>query len=168
MMELQQIVHHIPIATTLFAIYFTKEIWQHWRERRTTYLMWWTIGVITFMLGTLSESVHALFGWQPLNVRLWYIVGALLGGFPLAQGSAYLLTSRRFANTATVVIVSLIVVASVAVLLTPIVIPPDFDYRLTGRVFEWQWVRWFSPFINIYSLIFLVGGALYSAWRYYR
>jgi hypothetical protein len=30
----------------------------------------------------------------------------------------------------------------------------------------WQWVRSFSPFINTYAVIFLVGGAVISAWRY--
>lgn len=25
-----------------------------------------------------------------------------------------------------------------------------------------------TPFINIYALIFLVGGAFYSAWKYYK
>ena len=34
---------------------------------------------------------------------------------------------------------------------------------LSGDVFEWQWVRLFSPLINTYAFIFLVGGAVYSA-----
>jgi hypothetical protein len=29
-------------------------------------------------------------------------------------------------------------------------------------------VRYFSPFINTYSFIFLVGGAVYSSFKYYR
>ena len=33
---------------------------------------------------------------------------------------------------------------------------------------EWQWVRLFSPLLNTYALIFLVGGAGWSAWRYWR
>ena len=33
---------------------------------------------------------------------------------------------------------------------------------------EWSWVRLFSPFINIYAFIFLVGGAAWSAVRYAR
>ena len=33
---------------------------------------------------------------------------------------------------------------------------------------EWSWVRLFSPFINIYAFIFLVGGAAWSAIRYAR
>ncbi len=33
---------------------------------------------------------------------------------------------------------------------------------------EWSWVRLFSPFINTYALIFLVGGAALSAVRFSR
>ena len=57
---------------------------------------------------------------------------------------------------------------SICVILTPIAIPEGFNYKLTGAVFEWKWVRYFSPIINIYAFIFLVGGAFYSAYRYYR
>ncbi|MBT8269615.1 MAG: hypothetical protein HKO67_00875 [Flavobacteriaceae bacterium] len=160
-------IDYIPIATTIFSFFFLKEIVSHYRRRKKPYLLWWSIGVLTFGLGTLAESIHALFGWNSINLRLWYIVGALLGGFPLAQGSVFLLMKRRFARVSAILIVSLILVASVFVLLTPISIPEGFDYRLTGAVFSWEWVRYFSPFINLYAFLFLVGGALYSARKYY-
>ena len=32
----------------------------------------------------------------------------------------------------------------------------------------WQWVRLFSPLINLYAVVFLIGGAIWSAWRYWR
>lgn len=162
------LVEYIPIFTTLFAIYFTKEIYVHYKSRKTNYLKWWTIGVITFGLGTLSESIHALLGWNASNVRFWYIVGALLGGFPLAQGSVYLLMKKRFAKLSSLFFISLIGLASLFVILSPIEIPPNFDYKLTGAVFQWKWVRYFSPIINLYAFIFLVGGAIYSAYRYYK
>ncbi|MBN2637034.1 MAG: hypothetical protein JXR61_12245 [Prolixibacteraceae bacterium] len=161
-------IEYIPIITTLFAIYFVKEIFFHYRQRKTKYLLWWTIGVLTFGLGTLSESINVLFGWNPVNVRYWYIVGALLGGFPLAQGSVYLLMNRNFATITSYFFVPLIIAVSICVLLTPISIPENFNYKLTGAVFEWRWVRYFSPFINLYAFIFLVGGAIYSAIKYYR
>lgn len=161
-------VEYIPILTTLFSVYFVKEIFSHYLERKTKYLLWWTIGVLTFGLGTLSESINVLFGWNPVNVRYWYIVGALLGGFPLAQGSVYLLMNRKFADITTYFFVTMILVGSVAVILTPISIPEGFEYKLTGAVFEWEWVRYFSPLINMYAFIFLVGGAIYSAIKYYR
>ena len=161
-------IEHIPILTTLFSIYFIIKIYGHYKVRKTKYLLWWTVGVLTFGLGTLSESINVLFGWNEINLRYWYIVGALLGGFPLAQGSVYLLMNRKFANFTTYFFITLIVVASVCVIFTPISIPDGFEYKLTGAVFEWKWVRYFSPLINLYAFIFLVGGAIYSAVKYYR
>ncbi len=159
---------YIPIFTTVLSLFFFYEILQHYRQKGKSYLLWWTIGVLTFGLGTMAESINVLFGWSASNLRYWYIVGALLGGFPLAQGSVYLLMKRKFANVTSVLIVSIIVVASVFVILSPIELPDNFDGKLTGRVFGWEWVRYFSPFINLYAFIFLVGGAIYSAIKYYR
>jgi hypothetical protein len=59
-----------------------------------------------------------------------------------------------------------IVAGSICVLGSPIDYAKVDVSRLTGSVFKWQWVRWFSPFINLYALAFLAGGAIYSAWRY--
>ena len=165
---MQQIIEHIPIATTIIAIFFAREIYQHYQRRKTTYLLWWTIGVLTFGLGTMAESINILFGWNAINLKYWYIVGALLGGFPLAQGSVYLLMNKKFARFTSIIFIVIIVIASGCVVLTPLAIPADYDYKLTGSVFAWQWVRYFSPFINIYAFIFLVGGAIYSAYKYYR
>ena len=161
-------IEYIPIFTTLFSAYFFREIFRHYQYRKTTYLLWWSLGVLTFGLGTVAESINILIGWSIPNVKYWYIVGALLGGFPLAQGSVYLLMKKRFADISSVFFVSLIIVSSVFVILTPITIPDNFDYKLTGKVFEWKWVRYFSPLINLYAFVFLVGGAIYSAIKYYR
>lgn len=159
-------IEYIPIITTLFSIYFTREIYLHYKFKKTEYLKWWTIGVITFGLGTLSESINVLFGWQEWNLRFWYILGALLGGFPLAQGSVYLLMNRKFAKTTTWIFSTLIVLGAMAAILSPVSSPDLYDGKLTGKVFEWSWVRYFSPFINLYAFIFLVGGAIFSAVRY--
>ncbi len=162
------IIEYIPIITTMFAIYFAKEIYEHYKIRRTTYLLWWTIGVVTYGLGTFTESINVVFGWSVANLKLWYIVGALLGALPLAQGSAYLLMSRKFANATSVLFVSLILIAATSVVFTPVVVPEHFNYKLTAAIFEWKWVRYFSPLINLYSFVLLVGGAVYSAIKYYR
>ena len=159
---------YIPIFTTIFSIYFFKEIFAHYKKRQTTYLLWWSIGVLTFGLGTLAESINVLFGWSAFNLKYWYIVGALLGGFPLAQGSVYLLMNRKFANVTTIIFVALILIASIFIVMAPIELPDPFDGKLTGKVFGWTWVRYFSPFINLYAFIFLVGGAIYSAIKYYK
>ncbi len=165
---MENLVEYIPIITTIFATFFSIVMFRHYNTRRTMYLLWWFIGIVTFALGTLTESINALIGWNETNMRAWYITGALLGGFPLAQGSVYLLMKRRFADVSSVFWVTVIVVAAVFVCLSPIQDPSTVDYKLTGKVLEWRWVRLFSPFINLYALIFLVGGAVYSAMRYNR
>ena len=159
---------YIPILTTIFSIYFFNEIFSHYLKKKTKYLLWWAIGVLTFGLGTLAESINVLVGWSEINLKYWYIVGALLGGFPLAQGSVYLLMNRKFANATTMVFMALILIASIFVILSPIELPDSFNEKLTGKVFSWTWVRYFSPLINLYAFVFLVGGAIYSAIKYYK
>ena len=160
-------VSYVPVLTTLFSIFFLSRIVPHYLAKRSSYLLWWTLGVLTFGLGTLTESINAIFGWSEWNTKVWYIVGALLGGYPLAQGTIYLLMKRRFADISALVCSAVIIIAAVCVLASPIAIPEGFDQRLTGRVFAWQWVRGFSPLLNLYAFVFLFGGAVYSAVQYF-
>ncbi len=160
-------VHFIPIVTTVIAFAFAFVIFGRYRERRSgPHLLWWGGGVLMYGIGTLTEATVTLAGWHELVFRSWYIAGALLGGAPLAQGTVYLLLSRRTAHILAAVLMSTVVVAATFVVLTPIDYAAVETYRLSGRVMEWQWVRAFSPFINTYAFIFLVGGAALSAYRF--
>jgi hypothetical protein len=158
---------YIPIATTLFSVYFLTIMYSHWRKKPDAlYLMWWTIGVLTYGIGTLVESAHTLAGWSPFIFKTWYIAGAFLGGVPLAQGTIYLLMKRKTAHILTSILVLVLIVSSVLVILSPLDATKVGD-KLNGNVLEWSFIRLITPFINIYAVIFLVGGAFYSAWKYY-
>jgi hypothetical protein len=163
------VVSYLPIVTTGVAAAFALVLYRHWSTNRSArHVTWWLIGVVLFGVGTLTEALTALVGWQEPIFRAWYITGALLGGAPLAQGTVYLVMSRRSADRLTVSMVTYATMAAVFVLLTPIAydrVEPD---RLASRVMEWGWVRLFSPLLNTYALVFLVGGAAWSAWRYRR
>jgi hypothetical protein len=158
----------IPILTTAVAVVFCAALLRRWRDKGGTHLLWWAIGTATYALGTATEASVTLFGWDPALFRLWYISGALLGGAPLAQGTVYLLLSRPTAHRLTMALVSVIIVASVCVLLSPLRLELVEPHHLTGRVLGWSWVRAFSPFVNTYAFVFLAGGAALSAWRYAR
>ncbi len=41
-------------------------------------------------------------------------------------------------------------------------------HRPSGAILAWRWIRWMTPFINVYSAFFLVGGAAVSSWRYVK
>ena len=116
-------VSYIPVLTTLFSVFFLSRIVPHYLAKRSPYLLWWTLGVLTFGMGTLTESINAIFGWSEWNTKVWYIVGALLGGYPLAQGTIYLLMKKRFADISAVVCSAFILVAAFCVLSSPIEIP---------------------------------------------
>ncbi len=163
------LVHFLPILTTAVALAFAVALVRRWLERRSgPHLLWWAAGALTYAIGTATEASTTLFGWREPVFRAWYIAGALLGGAPLAQGTVYLLLSRRTAHRLTALLLAVIVVAATCVVLSPVTPPPADAHRLTGRVLEWTWVRAFSPFINLYALTFLVGGAALSAARYAR
>jgi hypothetical protein len=165
-------VSYIPVLTTTFSLFFLSRIVPHYLSKGSPYLLWWTLGVLTFGLGTLTESINAIFGWSEWNTKVWYIVGALLGGYPLAQGTIYLLMNKRFAEISAAVCSVGIVLAAICVLASPIELPANFDHRLTGSVLQLNWaMKWvrfaFAPLLNTYALIFLGGGAVYSAFKYF-
>jgi hypothetical protein len=161
------LVHYVPVVTTLLAVPFALEIFRRWRlHPERLHLLWWAIGIAVYGIGTFTEAWTTLLGWNPTVFRSWYISGALLGGAPLAQGSVYLLLNRKTAHLLTALLIAYVVVASVAVMMAPIDYAAVEPYRLTGRVFAWPWVRLFSPAVNLYAVIFLIGGAVVSALRY--
>lgn len=164
-----QFIYFIPIATFTLSLIFSFILFKHYRQKpEATYVLWWLIGVLTYGAGTFTESYNTLFGWNETNFRWWYITGALLGGAPLAQGSVYLLMKKQTANILSAVLIIAVVLSSIFVLKSPIKFELVEPERMSGKVFEWQWVRAFSPFINLYAVTFLVGGAIISAIKYFK
>lgn len=161
-------VHYIPILTTVLSLAFAVVIFRRYQLKGGLHHLWWGIGMLTYAAGTITESATTLLGWHEPVFRLWYITGALLGGAPLAQGTVYLLLSRRTANRLSVALIAAVALGAVLVWLSPINYTAVEPYRLSGKVLGWPWVRYISPFINTYALIFLVGGAVVSGLRYAR
>ena len=84
--------HYLPIATTVIAAAFAWSLFRKYRARPTPHIGWWAAGVACYGVGTALESAVTLAGNTVLLTKLWYVAGAVLGGYPLAQGSLYLLT----------------------------------------------------------------------------
>jgi len=162
-------VHYLPIATTLVSIAFATIIFRRYLIRRSgPHLLWWGFGVACYGLGTALESTITLFGNTIVLTKAWYIAGALLGGYPLAQGTVYLLLRRRTAHVLSAITVPFIVVVSVFVVFSPVNIDAMLAHKPGGDVLAWQWVRLMTPLINSYAALFLIGGAILSAVRFAR
>ncbi|MGE3466009.1 MAG: hypothetical protein AB7J13_03670 [Pyrinomonadaceae bacterium] len=161
-----QPVHYLPILTTVLSAYFLYHIGKRYLEKGGTHLFWWAAGVFTYGLGTLLESVITLYGNTPLLNKAWYVAGAFLGGYPLAQGSVYLHLKRRNADLLTCITLPFILVSAVIVFLSPVNVALLEAHRPGGASLGWQWIRLLTPIINIYAAIFLIGTAVWSAIRF--
>lgn len=161
-------VYHLPVLTTIVSAFFLVTMVKKAKHRPDPSMIWWAIGVFTYGVGTAIESSIAFFGNSIALNKAWYVAGALLGGYPLAQGTVYLLFKRRTAHIMTVVTVAIVAIASVLVLISPVNHEAFNTLKPSSDLIGWSWIRIAVPFINTYAAIFLVGGAIVSAVRFFR
>lgn len=160
---------YLPLGTSLICLVFFITLILHARIRLwAPHLVWWAIGVAFYGFGTLIEGTIGIFGNTPTLTKIWYIVGALWGAYPLAQGTVYLLLNRKTANILTLLSLPLVILFSLFAMLSPIKVGLVKSTLPTGKLLEWVWVRWLTPIVNIYAVVFLVGGAIWSAWRAWK
>jgi hypothetical protein len=167
------ITHYLPILTTIISALFAWEIMHRYRLKRRLHLpayhlLWWGIGIITYGVGTLIESINTLWGWSEPLFKAWYIAGALLGGAPLAIGTLYLLGGLRAGHSAVTLLCLAVGITSLFVILSPVQYELVDPTILNSKVLAWQRIRLVSPFINGTAFLLLVGGAFYSAWLFFR
>jgi hypothetical protein len=161
-------IHYLPIVTTVLSALFATTLYRRWLERRSPHLWWWAFGISTYGAGTAIESAITLFGNTVALTKAWYVAGALLGGYPLAQGSLFLSWPRPVARKLTAVTLTFVVIASILVVLSPVDLAMLEPNRPSGAILGWRWIRLLTPFINLYAVFFLIGGAIRSAWRHYK
>jgi hypothetical protein len=170
-------------VTGVFALIVLKR----WYEKRRLHLLAWGIGLSLYFLGTLSQVVLAL-TWSRFFFALWYWSGALMVAAWLGQGTAYLLIRRG--NIARNMQMALLLVAVMTLPWTLFFTQfnesawhPGADMTAIYRDYtdangEFHTgimpgeargtVRFFSPIMNLWGTVLLVGGAIYSAWLFNR
>jgi len=164
-----EFIHHLPIGTTVIsAAFFAVLLRRYLLIGRGAHLLWWAGGVFAYGVGTALEASITLGGNSIALNKAWYVAGAIFGGYPLAQGTVFLLLRRRTAVILTAVSLPAAIGAAALVLASPVVLDAMEPHRPTGAILEWSWVRLLTPFINLYAVVFLIGGAILSAIRYAR
>lgn len=160
---------YLPVATTILsAVFCAVLLRRHHTKGKGAHLLWWAAGVFFYGAGTGLESSITLFGNSITLTKAWYIFGALLGGYPLAQGTVYLLLRRRAANILTALSLPFIAAVSLLVVLSPVHAELMDPTKPGGAILGWRWVRLCTPVINLYAMFFLIGGAILSAKRFAR
>ncbi|MFQ6013991.1 MAG: hypothetical protein ACE5NP_00935 [Anaerolineae bacterium] len=162
----------LPFGSTAIILVFAALVFRRYGERKGLHLLIWGIGLVMFGIGSLAES-YSVFGWNALVFRSWYLFGAVLVAAWLGQGTVYLLARRRVAH----VLLVLLILGSLFALQQVFSLPLDSSRFLASEPLSAQYreilpagalVRKLTPIFNIYGTFTLIGGAIYSAWIFWR
>ncbi|MBI4329246.1 MAG: hypothetical protein HY685_05225 [Chloroflexi bacterium] len=162
----------LPFLSTGVMASFAVVVFRRYWRRRLPHLLLWGIGLTMFGIGSFAEA-YSILAWSPTVFLAWYLFGAMLNAGWIGQGTIYLLAKRPFAHVSAAVLVVLSLVGMVGMLTLPLntagVAAPVILSELYREILPTgAWIRSLTPIFNIYGLVALVGGAIYSAWLFWR
>lgn len=167
----------LPFLSSAVMLVFTVFVLQRYAVRRAPHFLFWGIGLAMFGAGSFAEAYFAL-AWNEWVFFAWYLFGAALNAGWIGHGTVYLLFRKRWVHVLTVVLVlgSLVTTALMLQVVPRLdasqfttALPISEQYRrIMPSVEDGATVRLTTPFFNIYGLITLVGGAIWSAFLFWR
>jgi hypothetical protein len=168
--------HYLPILSTLVSFIFAGAVLARWRYKKPNNLLFWGLGLVFYGLGTLSEVVMS-FTFNAWVLRMWYLCGAMLTAAWLGQGTVYLLVrKKRIAHALMLFLVATSALGVILIAVAPINVTAAAGYHVTQPIStQYKEILTRSGMIilltivlNIYGTLTLVGGALYSAYLFWR
>jgi hypothetical protein len=163
----------LPWLSTIVTFIFTVVVYTRYRQRGGIHLLLWALGLLFYGLGTLGEVVLGL-TYSAFVLKLWYLTGAMLTAAWLGMGTVHLLI--RKGNTAMILTWVLAAVSLLAVFLVFSAPVNDVAYEVSRPASE-QYrdiltrgglIIFLTILLNIYGTVTLVGGAIYSAFLFWR
>jgi hypothetical protein len=166
----------IPIFSTLLAFAFAAAVLNRWRHNRAKHNLLWGAGLLLYGLGTLCEVVLSL-TFSALVLKVWYLTGAMLTAAWLGQGTLYLLVRKRRVADGLMLALGLASLVCLLLVLFAPVNPAAAAAFTVSRPVTAQYkeilgrsglVILFTVLLNVYGTFALVGGAIYSAFLFWR
>ena len=166
-------IHVLPFISTLVVFVFAFFVLQRYRQRGGMHTLLWGLGFVMYGLGTFSEAYLA-FGYSSFILHSWYLFGAILTPAWLGQGTIFLLIRRR--NVANILLIVLIV-ASLFTALHVFSLPTKDALYDVAKPVSSQYkdimertslTTTLLAIFAAYGTLALVGGALYSAYIFWR
>lgn len=156
-----------PAAAALISLACLAAVLRDTRGRPSPDKVAWGVAFGLFAIAAGSEVVGALRGWTPILARLYYLAGAVMVVGFLALGQLYLLAPRRLASIGPGAALLTVAVAAALVWAAPV------DQGRLGAE-GWQALqrdgalRGLTIGLNAGGSLVVVGGTLWSAWRFWR
>ena len=157
--------HFIPLVSAIVSLVFALVVLDQFFARRKPYQLVWTIGLFMYSISTGAEFWVGAWGLNDTVYRLWYLFGAIFVAAYLGMGTLYLLASRRVAHTIMVILLIASLYATFRVFTASIDLS---NLPVLAGIAMPQGVRLMTPPFNTFGTVALVGGAIYSAWVFWR
>ncbi len=86
----------LPLLSSTLSFVFALFLLDQWLERRRSYQLIWTVGMVWYGVSAATEFLGGAFGWSEPLYRAWYLIGAVYVAAWLGLGTMYLLSRTRF------------------------------------------------------------------------
>ncbi|HEY7778904.1 MAG TPA: hypothetical protein VIC85_01710 [Ktedonobacterales bacterium] len=152
-------------------------IFDQYRERPRPYKLLWTLGLVFYGIASGAVVAAELGHWNVGELKAWYFFGGVLTAAYLGLGSLYLLAPGRVARWAVAVAAVFTVYAGPRMLFLPIAAAESARLAtlstaaVTGTEFRALIpadVVVITILMNTAGALFLIGGAVWSAWTFYQ
>ena len=146
-------------------------------ERPRPYKLLWTLGLLFYGVAAGAAFAGETAHWTVLDYKTWYFFGGVLTAAYLGLGSLWLQAPRRVSQIVVAVSVVVTLYAAVRVLLLPIGATQASELATlpTAKVTDVSHfsimpvdLRICAAVMSIAGTLFLFGGAVWSAWSFYR
>jgi len=164
---------YIPYLSTLVTFAFTAAVFTRYWRKGGAHLLLWALGLLFYGLGTLSEVVLSV-TFSLLALKIWYLTGAMLTAAWLGQGTLHLLVRKGKTATVLTGILTAVSLLSLVLVLSAPTLTSAFDVsRPVSEQYKDILTRngltiFLTILLNIYGTLTLVGGAIYSAFLFWR
>jgi hypothetical protein len=164
----------LPFVSTAIMLGFTIYVLQRYFVRRAPHFLFWGLGLAMFGAGSFAEAYLSL-AWSRAIFVVWYLFGAILNPAWIGQGTLYLLVRRRWVH----IVAGILILASLASAVLMLSIPINDNAFHLGIPISQQYKAIIPPasfrliliptiIFGTVGLVLLVGGALYSAFLFWR
>ncbi|MBI3521972.1 MAG: hypothetical protein HY071_02585 [Chloroflexi bacterium] len=155
----------LALVAVLVSGAFSGVVARQYARRHHPYQIVWAIGLAMFAIAAFAGLLARAGGATETEYRVFYLFGAILNVAWLALGTIYLVAPRAArASLAAVIVLS--AVSAIAVFSAPVDLRAATD---TGKGFaEAPFPRILAAVGSGVGSIVLIGGALWSAWVFFR
>lgn len=160
----------IALADLLAAgvsLIFGAMVLNQYLSRKKPFQLAWSIALFMFGAASLAAALGSTLGWNPILAKTYYFFGAMIVVGYFALGTVYLLFSETAARIYLYVLLAMTAVSAA------LIIGAEVD---TARLAPDQWealirttaMKILTISLNTIGTIIIVGGAVYSAIKYFQ